>query len=96
MRRILRKPEVWRLEGGCLEYDPDLWYPEKPADDGFTDPDYTEEQVRFPKSICATCPVQPECLEYGLKSETEHGVFGGATPAERRRIILDRARARRA
>lgn len=91
----LRWPEKWRNQGACNEYDPDLWYPEKMADDGFADGDYSAEKVAFPKSICGGCPVRDACLEYGMINETEHGIFGGLTPAERRRKILDEARGRR-
>ena len=33
------------------------------------------------------CPVQAECLEYTLQYRIEHGVWGGASERERRRIL---------
>lgn len=45
-------------------------------------PDY-----RLAKSICARCPVKPECLVYGMSGEHgAWGVWGGTTPNERRKI----------
>lgn len=46
------------------------------------------------KAICATCPVQARCLEEALDGPGfgDHGVWGGTSGAERRRI---RARRRR-
>lgn len=32
--------------------------------------------------ICAACPMQAECLEWGLRHE-EHGWWGGYSPRER-------------
>ncbi len=41
--------------------------------------------------VCATCSVQSECLEYALEHRIEHGVWGGASERERRRILKRRA-----
>ena len=43
-----------------------------------------------PASICAQCSVQPECLEYALTYRIDHGVWGGASERERRRILRRR------
>ena len=42
------------------------------------------------RKICADCEVQPECLEYALTYRIDHGVWGGASERERRRIIRKR------
>jgi predicted Fe-S protein YdhL (DUF1289 family) len=41
--------------------------------------------------VCGGCPVRAECLVAGLRDE--FGVWGGSTPAQRRRIV-HRLRAR--
>ncbi len=41
--------------------------------------------------VCASCSVRTECLEYALEHRIEHGVWGGASERERRRIIKRRA-----
>jgi WhiB family transcriptional regulator, redox-sensing transcriptional regulator len=43
------------------------------------------------KAICRSCPVRWECLAYALRNRVEHGVWGGLTDRERRRV-LNRAR----
>lgn len=48
------------------------------------------------KATCRTCPVKAECLEGALEREEPHGIFGGATPEERKRIARNRARKSRA
>jgi WhiB family redox-sensing transcriptional regulator len=44
------------------------------------------------KVVCKTCPVRAECLAYALRYRVEHGVWGGLTDRERRRV-LNRTRA---
>lgn len=46
--------------------------------------------VETAQRVCATCPVQVECLEYALLHRIEHGVWGGASERERRRILRRR------
>jgi WhiB family redox-sensing transcriptional regulator len=43
------------------------------------------------KAICARCPVQEECLDYAVEHEP-HGIWGGASQRERRRIRALRAK----
>lgn len=39
------------------------------------------------KVVCKTCPVRWECLAYALRYKVEHGVWGGMTDRERRRVL---------
>lgn len=43
-------------------------------------------------AICDTCPVRPECLAYALNTakRNDHGVWGGTTVSDRRRIRKQR------
>lgn len=38
------------------------------------------------KAVCRTCPVREACLEYALVTNERHGVWGGASERERRRM----------
>jgi WhiB family redox-sensing transcriptional regulator len=42
------------------------------------------------RKICATCNVTEQCLEYALEQRIEHGVWGGCSERERRRILKRR------
>ena len=42
------------------------------------------------RRICADCPVKAPCLEYALTYRIDHGVWGGASERERRRILRRR------
>jgi WhiB family redox-sensing transcriptional regulator len=42
------------------------------------------------RKICATCPAIEPCLEYALENRIDHGVWGGTSERERRRILKRR------
>jgi hypothetical protein len=51
------------------------------------------ERVEEAQGVCAGCSVREECLEYALKHNIEHGVWGGTSERERRRIARRRRQA---
>jgi WhiB family redox-sensing transcriptional regulator len=65
-------------EGNCRMYAPATFFPS----DGVG--------VDRARRICATCPVVESCLEYALEQRIEHGVWGGCSERERRRILKQR------
>ena len=69
---------VWMAEGNCRNEPPGTFFPS----DGVG--------VEVARRICATCPVQAPCLEYALLHRIDHGVWGGASERERRRIARQR------
>ena len=42
------------------------------------------------RKICNGCPVTEPCLEYALEHRIDHGVWGGCSERERRRILKRR------
>jgi WhiB family redox-sensing transcriptional regulator len=68
----------WMAEGNCREIHPSVFFPS----DGVG--------VEVARQICATCPVKAPCLEYALRNRIDHGVWGGASERERRRILRQR------
>lgn len=69
---------AWMDEGRCRDHPPEVFFPS----DGVG--------VLHAQRICATCPVQARCLEYALEERIDHGVWGGASERERRRILKRR------
>jgi WhiB family redox-sensing transcriptional regulator len=70
----------WMADGSCRDYPATTFFPQ----DGVG--------VIKAQKICAGCPVQSQCLEYALDNHIDHGVWGGRSERERRR--LQRARRR--
>lgn len=68
----------WMVSALCRDRDPELFFPQ----DGVG--------VERARRVCAQCPVKDECLEYALKTRQEHGVWGGASERERRRMLRRR------
>ena len=66
---------AWRLDGACAQVDPELFFPNSPA------PATTI-------AVCEGCPVQAQCLTYAVDNGEEFGIWGGLSPAARRRLQL--------
>jgi WhiB family redox-sensing transcriptional regulator len=61
----------------------DLFFPERGA------------STKEAKAVCAACTVRETCLEYALAHGEKHGIWGGKSERERRRIRIARAQAQR-
>lgn len=68
----------WMVQGRCRDLPPEVFFPS----DGVG--------VEVARHYCAECPVKGPCLEYALENHIEHGVWGGASERERRRIARSR------
>lgn len=68
----------WMLRARCRTLDPSTFFPS----DGLG--------VSSAQRVCGDCPVREECLEYALTYRIEHGVWGGCSERERRRILRRR------
>jgi WhiB family redox-sensing transcriptional regulator len=66
------------VQGRCRDLPPEVFFPS----DGVG--------VEVARHYCAECPVKGPCLEYALENHIEHGVWGGASERERRRIARSR------
>ncbi len=68
----------WMAIGRCAEEDPSFFFP----NDGVG--------VLRAQRLCKTCSVMDACLEYALRNRIDHGVWGGCSERERRRILKRR------
>lgn len=69
---------TWMLHARCRGTEPASYFPS----DGLG--------VERAQRVCEMCPVRMPCLEYALEHRIEHGVWGGASERERRRILRRR------
>ena len=67
----------WPALGRCAGTDPDALFVQGKAQ-------------RAAKVVCKGCPVAERCLEYALAERIDHGVWGGCSERERRRILKRR------
>ncbi len=68
----------WLDRAKCRDMDPAIFFPS----DGIG--------VQAAQRICVDCPVRATCLEYALAERVDHGVWGGTSERERRRILRHR------
>lgn len=72
-------------EGAACRHRPDLdWFPERHAGG------HTLAELR---AVCASCPVQAECLDMALTDHLEYGVYAGTSERQRRKLRSERWRA---
>ena len=69
---------AWMADGNCRLHPPATFFPS----DGVG--------VDKARKICRDCPVMGTCLEYALEERIDHGVWGGCSERERRRILKRR------
>lgn len=72
----LPKPPEWHEQSICRQVDPEIFFPSH----------YTERSTADAKRICAGCGVRAVCLQWALENRDPHGVLGGTTPLERKRL----------
>lgn len=66
-------PEVYE-NGACVDMETRQFFSIK------------HKAVSDAKRVCATCPVQHPCLAYAMDNGIGHGIWGGLTEKERRRL----------
>lgn len=67
-------PLAWQQSALCAQTDPEAFFPEKGG------------STREAKSVCTSCEVRSECLEYALLNDERFGIWGGLSERERRRL----------
>lgn len=72
-------PEPWVADALCAQVDAEAFFPEKGG------------STRQAKAICARCDVAAQCLEYALRHNERHGIWGGVSERERRKLENGRA-----
>ncbi|MFD6061323.1 WhiB family transcriptional regulator [Rhodococcus wratislaviensis] len=71
----------WQLSAACRYVDPTVFYH---PDNERGEP--RSSRVRAAKQVCKRCPVRAQCLNYALEAREHHGIWGGFTEDERRKL----------
>ena len=81
---------LWMERAACKSADPRLFFPTHLLEDSHAD----SCSYKKARAICKTCPVINDCLTYALVTfphhEDDHGMWGGTSPRERRKIKKER------
>ncbi|AEV73513.1 MULTISPECIES: WhiB family transcriptional regulator [Mycolicibacterium] len=80
--RPLNAEWSWQLQGRCVGYPLDIFFPECEGREGL------RRREETAKLICYRCPVLTKCRDYALKTPEVHGVWGAMTARERFQILL--------
>ncbi len=77
--RLGKLDQSWRDRRACRHHPWEIFY--------------EASRVADALAVCARCTVRQDCLAEGLaEGETQNGVWGGTTPAERRQLLEQRGR----
>ncbi|MDD7384526.1 MAG: WhiB family transcriptional regulator [Actinomycetaceae bacterium] len=68
----------WQERALCAQTDPDIFFPEKGG------------SIIPATAICRECPVESDCLEYAISHDIRHGIWGGMSDNDRRRLARSR------
>ncbi len=75
----LENAETWEEFANCKATDTNLFFPERGA------------SSKEGKAVCSDCVVREQCLEESLSRYDTHGIWGGTSDRQRRRIKEQRA-----
>lgn len=73
----LREPverAAWMVDANCRGIDTELFFPAR------------GESIAEARAVCRACDVQAECLAYSIETGEHHGVWGGLSERERKRL----------
>ena len=76
-------------QAACATADPELFFVEGDYDNNSPLPGVTRanyKQYKEAVSYCHQCPITLECLLTSLKDKADYGIWGGSTPAMRKRM----------
>ncbi len=68
----------WK-SAACQDEDPELFFPVSAVGPG-------RQDIARAKAVCASCLVRRPCLQFAMATHQVHGVWGGTTEEERRRL----------
>jgi WhiB family redox-sensing transcriptional regulator len=82
----LRTDDAWQVKAACRGPQATVFFPPST----FERKDEKQDRERRAKAICATCPVRQPCLDYALRIRDPHGIWGGLSESERKRLLEKR------
>ena len=84
---VQRVEELWQEKAACRGPQAAVFFPPST----FERKDEKEARELRAKAICATCSVRKPCLDFAVKIREPHGIWGGLSEGERKRLLASRA-----
>lgn len=78
--RLVEPDAKWMQEAKCHSDTTIKWFPDQGE----------RHLTSLAKKYCIDCPVRSECLNYAIKNQISHGVWGGQSAYERRLMAFRR------
>jgi WhiB family redox-sensing transcriptional regulator len=75
MNRNAATPFDWLEFALCAETDINAWFPSKGG------------RTSQAKELCFKCEVREQCLAAALTEPLQHGIRGGMSPRQRRKLV---------
>jgi WhiB family redox-sensing transcriptional regulator len=76
---------TWRLDASCRSVDPEVFFPSERSQT----PEY---DLAVASSVCGKCPVAEQCADLAQRLKVTHGVWGGRTADQLRRMSVTSSR----
>ena len=83
LHEIVEGDTAWMRHANCRGCDPELFFPVR------------GDRINEACEVCAGCVVRIPCLDYAMVNNMQHGIWGGYSTRERRRIRRELAIAER-
>ncbi len=80
---IRTETQQWQLKAACRGPQARVFFP--PAQ--FERKDEKVDREERAKEICTTCSVQQDCLDYAVRINEQHGIWGGLSENERKALM---------
>ena len=80
-------PDQWQIRASCRGPQSEAFFPPSHAE-------RKEEKLQREeraKAICRSCIVQGACLDYAIRIQEPHGIWGGMNETERKQMSERRA-----
>ena len=87
LRFVEQTLDTWQIKASCRGPHAEMFFPPAHAE-------RKEEKLQredMAKSICRSCSVRAECLDYAIRIQEPHGIWGGLNEMERKQMTDRRA-----
>jgi WhiB family redox-sensing transcriptional regulator len=75
--------EAWQRDAECRGAARQYFFPPAASERR----EQREQREQLAKAVCARCAAREACLEFALRENEAHGIWGGLTELERKQLV---------